>query len=108
MGTREDIEEIDQLFYDAKSSAKLLAANADKYISKARGYRPSESFLLLARRSESSQSHASNFSIDRSIFRLSFRKKAFRSQFASPRGSASTKVARGERPGTRAGICVEL
>merc|ERR1711970_1347261 len=27
--TREDIEEIDQLFYDAKSSAKLLAANAD-------------------------------------------------------------------------------
>merc|ERR1712118_538331 len=24
---------IDQLFYDAKSSAKLLAANADKYIS---------------------------------------------------------------------------
>merc|ERR1712086_1175151 len=31
--TREDIEEIDQLFYDAKSSAKLLAANADKYIS---------------------------------------------------------------------------
>merc|ERR1712139_748962 len=28
--TREDI---DQLFYDAKSSAKLLAANADKYIS---------------------------------------------------------------------------
>merc|ERR1711988_1806543 len=31
--TREDIEEIDQLFYNAKSSAKLLAANADKYIS---------------------------------------------------------------------------
>merc|ERR1712057_147754 len=31
--TREDIEEIDQLFYDAKSSAKLLAANADRYIS---------------------------------------------------------------------------
>merc|ERR1711934_1183410 len=31
--TKEDIEEIDQLFYDAKSSAKLLAANADKYIS---------------------------------------------------------------------------
>merc|ERR1712086_1133193 len=31
--SREDIEEIDQLFYDAKSSAKLLAANADKYIS---------------------------------------------------------------------------
>merc|ERR1712093_523875 len=31
--TREDIEEIDSLFYDAKSSAKLLAANADKYIS---------------------------------------------------------------------------
>merc|ERR1711998_471056 len=29
----EEIEEIDQLFYDAKSSAKLLAANADKYIS---------------------------------------------------------------------------
>merc|ERR1712098_735272 len=31
--TREDIEEIDSLFFDAKSSAKLLAANADKYIS---------------------------------------------------------------------------
>merc|ERR1711968_150881 len=31
--TKEDIEEIDNLFYDAKSSAKLLAANADKYIS---------------------------------------------------------------------------
>jgi len=31
--TREDIEEIDSLFYDAKSSAKLLAENADKYIS---------------------------------------------------------------------------
>merc|ERR1712096_176348 len=27
--TREDIEEIDSLFFDAKSSAKLLAANAD-------------------------------------------------------------------------------
>lgn len=31
--TKEDIIEIDELFYDAKSSAKLLAANADKYIS---------------------------------------------------------------------------
>merc|ERR1711967_153544 len=31
--TQEDIKEVDQLFYDAKSSAKLLAANADKYIS---------------------------------------------------------------------------
>merc|ERR1711869_93951 len=31
--TRDDIEEIDQLFYDAKSSAKLLAEQADKYIS---------------------------------------------------------------------------
>merc|ERR1711966_311173 len=31
--TRDDVEEIDQLFYDAKSSAKLLAQNADKYIS---------------------------------------------------------------------------
>merc|ERR1711871_1766608 len=31
--TREEIEEVDQMFYDAKSSAKLLAANADKYIS---------------------------------------------------------------------------
>jgi RuvB-like protein 1 (pontin 52) len=31
--TRDDIEEIDQLFYDAKSSAKLLAQHADKYIS---------------------------------------------------------------------------
>merc|ERR1711879_803980 len=31
--TREDIEEIDSLFYDAKSSAKLLAEHADKYIS---------------------------------------------------------------------------
>lgn len=30
---KDDIEEIDQLFFDAKSSAKLLAANADKYIS---------------------------------------------------------------------------
>lgn len=28
-----DIEAVDNLFYDAKSSAKLLAANADKYIS---------------------------------------------------------------------------
>ena len=28
--TRDDIEEIDQLFYDAKSSAKLLAQHADK------------------------------------------------------------------------------
>merc|ERR1712159_531229 len=31
--TRDDIEEIDQLFFDAKSSAKLLAQHADKYIS---------------------------------------------------------------------------
>merc|ERR1712093_4641 len=31
--TKEDIEEIDSLFYDAKSSAKLLAEQADKYIS---------------------------------------------------------------------------
>lgn len=31
--TRDDIEEIDSLFYDAKSSAKLLAEQADKYIS---------------------------------------------------------------------------
>merc|ERR1712146_209783 len=31
--TREDIEEIDSLFYDAKSSAKILSDNADKYIS---------------------------------------------------------------------------
>jgi len=30
---REDIEEIDSLFFDAKSSAKLLAEQADKYIS---------------------------------------------------------------------------
>jgi len=31
--TKEDVEEIDGLFYDAKKSAKHLAANADKYIS---------------------------------------------------------------------------
>merc|ERR1711985_158518 len=31
--TRDDIEEIDSLFYDAKSSAKILSDNADKYIS---------------------------------------------------------------------------
>merc|ERR1712113_448801 len=31
--SREDIEEIDSLFFDAKSSAKLLAEQADKYIS---------------------------------------------------------------------------
>jgi len=31
--SREDIEEIDSLFFDAKSSAKLLAEHADKYIS---------------------------------------------------------------------------
>merc|ERR1719265_2108318 len=31
--TREDVEEVDQMFYDAKSSPKLLAAQADKYIS---------------------------------------------------------------------------
>ncbi|CAD7974751.1 unnamed protein product [Amoebophrya sp. A25] len=30
---QEDIGEIDEIFYDAKASAKLLAANADKYIS---------------------------------------------------------------------------
>merc|ERR1719446_1570914 len=30
---RDDIEQIDELFYDAKSSAKLLAEHADKYIS---------------------------------------------------------------------------
>merc|ERR1711937_67487 len=33
MITRDDIEEIDSLFFDAKSSAKLLAEQADKYIS---------------------------------------------------------------------------
>jgi RuvB-like protein 1 (pontin 52) len=31
--TRDDIEEIDSLFFDAKSSAKVLSENADKYIS---------------------------------------------------------------------------
>jgi RuvB-like protein 1 (pontin 52) len=31
--TRGDVEEIDSLFFDAKSSAKLLAEQADKYIS---------------------------------------------------------------------------
>merc|ERR1712139_605424 len=31
--TKSDIEEIDSLFYDAKSSAKILAENADRYIS---------------------------------------------------------------------------
>merc|ERR1712232_1275561 len=31
--TKNDIEEIDSLFYDAKSSAKILAENADRYIS---------------------------------------------------------------------------
>jgi len=31
--TKDDIEEIDSLFYDAKSSAKILSDNADKYIS---------------------------------------------------------------------------
>jgi len=31
--TKDDIEEIDSLFFDAKSSAKILADNADKYIS---------------------------------------------------------------------------
>jgi len=31
--SKEDIEEVDEMFYDAKSSAKLLAAQADKYIS---------------------------------------------------------------------------
>merc|ERR1712146_258033 len=33
MITRDDIEEIDSLFFDAKSSAKVLSDNADKYIS---------------------------------------------------------------------------
>jgi len=28
-----DIDEVDNLFFDAKSSAKLLAEQADKYIS---------------------------------------------------------------------------
>jgi len=31
--TKDDVEEIDSLFYDAKSSAKVLSENADKYIS---------------------------------------------------------------------------
>lgn len=31
--TKQDIEEIDSLFFDAKSSAKILSDNADKYIS---------------------------------------------------------------------------
>lgn len=31
--TRGDLEEIDGLFHDAKSSARLLAEQADKYIS---------------------------------------------------------------------------
>merc|ERR1711912_5903 len=31
--TKDDIEQIDSLFYDAKSSAKVLSENADKYIS---------------------------------------------------------------------------
>lgn len=31
--TKEEIEEIDQLFFDKKSSAQLLMANAEKYIS---------------------------------------------------------------------------
>lgn len=31
--TKEDVMEVDNLFFDAKSSAKLLAENADKYIS---------------------------------------------------------------------------
>jgi RuvB-like protein 1 (pontin 52) len=30
--TREDVEEINELFYDAKSSAKLLAEQEDKYM----------------------------------------------------------------------------
>ena len=29
---REDVEEINELFYDAKSSAKLLAEQEDKYM----------------------------------------------------------------------------
>merc|ERR1711865_496165 len=31
--TKEDVMEVDSLFFDAKSSAKLLAEHADKYIS---------------------------------------------------------------------------
>merc|ERR1711912_12484 len=31
--TKDDVEEIDSLFFDAKSSAKVLSENADKYIS---------------------------------------------------------------------------
>mmetsp|Transcript_32999 Transcript_32999/g.94914 ORF Transcript_32999/g.94914 Transcript_32999/m.94914 type:complete len:85 (-) Transcript_32999:126-380(-) len=31
--TRADVEDIDSLFFDAKSSAKLLVEQADKYIS---------------------------------------------------------------------------
>merc|ERR1712060_782191 len=31
--SREDIEEMDSLFFDAKSSARLMAEQADKYIS---------------------------------------------------------------------------
>merc|ERR1712012_1184620 len=31
--SKEDIAEVDSLFFDAKSSAKLLAEQADKYIS---------------------------------------------------------------------------
>jgi len=31
--TKDDVEEIDSLFFDAKSSAKVLSDNADKYIS---------------------------------------------------------------------------
>jgi RuvB-like protein 1 (pontin 52) len=31
--TREDVEEVDGLFFDAKSSARLLIEQADKYIS---------------------------------------------------------------------------
>ena len=29
---RQDVEEINELFYDAKSSAKLLAEHEDKYM----------------------------------------------------------------------------
>ena len=31
--TRSDVEDIDTLFHDAKASARLLAEQADKYIS---------------------------------------------------------------------------
>lgn len=31
--TKDDVQEMDSIFFDAKSSAKLLAEQADKYIS---------------------------------------------------------------------------